>query len=477
MKYIAKNIVTTPDETPTALRKKVAEKLGVSSLGLRINVIRREWRRGKTAGYMVVTVEAETNEFIHNTAFFASENEAVELPEIKLKKRPVVVGFGLAGAIAGYLLANMNLKPIILEAGQSLSVRESHAKEPGVLFHEGEGGINAYTGMLFTPENMDPSLRALLAQEGVTFESTDAHQYLPPAFIKSLVKRLHMSILRKGGEVFFESNFLGPKKFLGKMAGVIYESGGVRKTIKTDKVIITNGLLDNSFFLGFSLESSLRKFNEFIYGKAVVPASLPHYFAKSFFAPKGSHRCALITGLPHPNLLDLGTKDQTLHHAFEFSARNKNAVSFLGVEVDKTEAMRISKDAYSVCKPYSIPCTTVGDFLTRKDPLKLGTTKPFDLSRVNLTKLNALFGNAASEALEKALSQFGRAFPYLLQRDAIIQGMVLLRGSEKLDVDQLAARGFYVPVIAATDCIDFACVASSAYRASLSLCAPGRKAH
>ncbi len=477
MKYVAKNVITSIDETPTALRKKVAEKLGVSPLGLRINVIRREWRRGKTGGYMVVTVEAETNEFIHNTAFFSSDNEGEPIPETTLKRRPVVIGFGIAGAIAAYVLAQLNLKPIVIEAGESLSVRESRAREAGVGFGDGEGGRASYTGMLFSPDNLDPALRKFLAAEGITFDSTDAHQYLPPAFIKTMVKRLHMAILRKGGEVFFESKYLGTKSFLGKMSGIYYESKGVRKFIKTDRLLVANGMLDDTFYLGFSLESSIKKYQEFIYGKQTIPANLPGYFAKTFHAPKGGNRCVLITGLPRPTLLDLGTKHQSVSHAFEFTARNKNAVSYLGTQVSKEDALRIAKEAYSIDKPNSIPCTTVGDFLARKDPLKLGTTKPNDLSRVNLTCVNRLFGSNASNSLEMALPQFCRAFPYLSQRDAIIQGMILFRGVENLDAKSYASHGIFVPVVSATDSMDFAFVSSASYRAAASLCAQGRKAH
>ena len=477
MKYIAKNIITSVDETPTSLRRKVAEKLGVSPLGLRIKVIRREWRRGKTAGYLVVHVEAETNEFIHNTAFFVSDNEGTQLPETTLKRRPVVVGFGLSGAIAAYALAKMGLKPIVLEAGEPLAQREAQAKagEPNV--RKGEGGVSAYTGMLFTPDCLNPALGRLLAQEGIRFESTDAHQYLPPAFIKSMIQKLHAAIVQSGGEVLFNARFMGTRSFLGNLSAAVYEQNGARIVLKTNQIIVANGMLDNSFYLGFSLESSLRKFNEFIYGKAITPTNLPPYFAHSVYAPKASDRCVLITGLPRPCLLDIGSQKERLLHAFEFSLRNKNAVSFLGVQMNKDEATRITKEAYNVAKPHLIPCSTVGDFLTRKDPLRLGQTKPFDPTRINLTCINRLFGSNASDSLEKALSQFSRAFPYLSQRDAIIEGMVLLRGHEEGESGHSSARGIFVPTISPVDSLDFASVSSSAFAAAVKVAEQGRKAH
>ena len=114
--------------------------------------------------------------------------------------------------------------------------------------------------------------------------------------------------------------------------------------------------------------------------------------------------------------------------------------------------------------------------MARKEPLRLGTTKPLDLSRINLTRLNSLFGSRVSDSLEKGLSQFGRAFPYLLQRDAIIEGIILLRGVEGPKAEQLAPKGIFVPNFAATDCLDFSFVASASFRAAIALCTHGRKA-
>ena len=114
--------------------------------------------------------------------------------------------------------------------------------------------------------------------------------------------------------------------------------------------------------------------------------------------------------------------------------------------------------------------------MARKEPLRLGTTKPLDLSRINLTRINSLFGSHVSEALEKALPQFGRAFPYLMQRDALIQGMILLRGVEGTVPEQVSAHGIFIPICEAINCLDFAFVASAAYRAALAVCDYGRKA-
>ena len=67
MKYIAKNIPSSLNETVESLLKKVAVQLGVSVTELRIRVIKREWHPDKTGDHLVVSVEAETKDFIHNT--------------------------------------------------------------------------------------------------------------------------------------------------------------------------------------------------------------------------------------------------------------------------------------------------------------------------------------------------------------------------------------------------------------------------
>ena len=84
MKYLVPKIYVNPDDTSTTIRKKVAQKLGVSVSSLRVTVVSKQWWRGNNGGMIELCVEAETNEFIHNTAFF----QPVANPNHSRKRNP-----------------------------------------------------------------------------------------------------------------------------------------------------------------------------------------------------------------------------------------------------------------------------------------------------------------------------------------------------------------------------------------------------
>ena len=466
MKYIADKILIAPDETPSAIRKKVAQKLGVSPSSVRYTIIRRNWWRGKNGGAIEICVEAETNEFIHNTSYFPPEPQEAPAFDFRLKRSPVVVGFGLRGVIAAYILARNGLCPIVLEDGPSLN-------EPGSTkeVDSGEGGIGAKAGMLFSPALLNPQLKAILREEGITFDNADAHQVVSPAFIKSFVKKLRDIILSKGGQIIYHAKYLGTKKRFGRVHGVIFEEKGTQNFVRTDHVLICNGEYDDQFYLGFCIESSTRFFNQFVYGKAVVDPKLPTYYAESSYQSKGGSPCILMTGLGKASLKDIGSKQQRMMQVFDFSCKGNNAVSYLGVRVSKGELDKLTREGYIASKPSCVPYCTVADFLYHKTPLRLGSVKPSDTCQAQLTSLNKLYGSNISPILENALRQFGKAFPYLLQDDALVGGMIVFRGNSDPENADFLAKGLYFASNSPTKSFDFAATISAGFAASAALSA------
>lgn len=468
MRYIVDKIFVAPDEPPSVIRKKVAQKLGVSTTAVRYNVIRRNWWRVKNGGFIELRVEAETNEFIHNTSYFPPEVKPAPSFDIHLKKRPVVIGFGLRGVIAAYLLAKHGLAPIVLENGPSI-LEQTGTKKKGL--GEGEGGLAAYTGMMFHPDLLNNDLKDILKEDGIVFDSVDAHQYLSAAYIKSFVKKLHSTIVEKGGEVIFGAKYLGVKSRFGKVRGVLCEINGEQTLIRTDNILICNGEYDDQYYLGICIESSSRYFNQFVYGKALPDAKLPSYYAESSFTTKNGDQCVFMTGLGKATLLDIGAPKQRMKQVLDFGQKGRNVLSYLGVRVSEGELEKIVREGYVASKPGFIPYDTVGDFLYHRDPLKLGSVKPYNVTQVHLTSLNKLLGSKISTALETALKQFGKAFPYILQEDALVGGVVELSGNSDPESADFLAKGLYFAPSSPTKCIDFASAISAGYRVVCSLCA------
>ena len=464
MKYVADQIFVTPDETPTSIRKKVAQRLGVSPSSLRVTILSRQWRRGITEGCIELTVEAETNEFIHNTTFFPPDLELAKWEPTALPRRPVVVGFGLRGVLTAYLLARLGLKPIVVEKGKSLAERDTKTHDHSFNYAEGEGGASVFTGMMLSLKDLNPTFRAFLAEEGIRFEDKDAFQYLPTAFLKSFVAKLHTLIEIRGGEIFFETTCIGVKSMFSKMRGVIVEQNGQKKLIRTGHVIFCDGSNDDEAYLGCSVESSTKLFNQFVYGKAVADSKLPVYYAESTLRLKSGRAGLLHTGLIKPTLMDFYGHEHVLGQTYEFSGKGKNAVSYVGVSVTLNEAKTLMREGYDSSKPFAIPYSTITDFFFHKDPLRLGTVKPYRVSDITLTSMNRLLGNKLSPEIEKALQQFGKAFPYLLEEDALVGGMIILRGKKDAEKANISAKEQYFVAVSARKSLDFSAVSSACYQ-------------
>ncbi len=464
MKYILDKIYISPDETPSGLRKVVADKLGVRASSLRVNVIRRRWWRGKEGGMLEVRVEAETAEFIHNTAALSYEDQSVSLPESHSKLRPVVVGFGVRGAIAAFLLAKQGFKPIVLEQG--LPGPSSDKAKPVA----GDGGLFALTGMLFTPDNLDAPLRKALAEEGITFDLLDAFQAFPPAFVKSLVTKLRTYVTNNGGDFIYGAKYLGPKYRFGRFRGVIYEESHRRVFLRTSAVILAEHSCDDAFFVGSVIETPLRAYNQFIYDRPTVDRKLPTYVAHVSCVLPSGEKARLVVGMNKSSVLPYQAGPDCVLHAPRFDGKGDNAFHLLMVPVPESVYRQTQKTVYCASRPYSIPYDLVSDFLDHRNPLRLGIVKPYGTSAVRLAAPDKYFNPAIAGNLEKALYQFGKAFPFLLQDSGIIGGTVFLSGNKAPEEMVHPYSGVFVSAIAPEQSMDFASVASASYKAFVAFC-------
>ena len=463
MKYIVDHVVLSADETPASLRKKVAQKLGVSVASLHINVVRRTWVKTHEGGHIEVRIEADTNEFIHNTAYYVSLMEGVPLPEPKRKERPVVVGFGIKGVIAAFLLAKQGLKPIVLEKKTELQTGGT------------ESAVDA--GMLFSPDELDPVLQRELEAVGIVFEGIDASEYLPPAFLHSIAHKLYSYIENEGGQVLFNAEYLETKKRFGKVRGVSFTHNGVKTFIKTRQVILANGAMDDSFYLGCAISSTPRLYHEYIYGKSAIDPKTPNYYLPIKKTSKSGVPFLFLIGLPKATMFTNRRDEQVLSHALEFAGKGKNAVSYVGCAVTRKQWEQISRDAYFAVRDQKIPFCTLDDFFQRKGSLRLGSVKPTNPLGAQLVSMYDVLGKDVGEKLRTTLSELSRPFPFLQEKGALLGGLVLLHGRNEEKAAKSNEKQIHVIAVSPEKSIDFACVASASLAAVRALLEALVKAH
>ena len=136
--------------------------------------------------------------------------------------RPVVVGFGPCGIFAALVLAQMGLKPIVIERGQAVRQRTQDTwglwrksvlkPESNVQF--GEGGAGTFSdGKLYSQIKDPRHLGRKVMNEFVRFGAPEeilwaAHPHIGTFKLVKVVEGLRAEIIRLGGEVRFAQRLI-----------------------------------------------------------------------------------------------------------------------------------------------------------------------------------------------------------------------------------------------------------------------------
>ncbi|HEX3314828.1 MAG TPA: NAD(P)-binding protein [Gemmataceae bacterium] len=132
-----------------------------------------------------------------------------------LAHRPVVIGSGPAGLVAGYFLAELGYQPIVLERGKSVRERigDVHAFDAGGVFEPesnylfGEGGAGTFSDGKLTSRGAGPEVRRVLELfaecKGKPSVVYDYRPHLGSNRLPAVVKAIRRRIEALGGEVRF----------------------------------------------------------------------------------------------------------------------------------------------------------------------------------------------------------------------------------------------------------------------------------
>ncbi len=244
------NIKLLPGEEDILLRKKAAKKLHVAEKEISaVKIIKRSLdARKKDHIFYSYTIEAEVKNEERVLAKAKDKDvqkeEAWEyrLPEVKGKpnKRPVIAGFGPAGMFCALLLAQMGLRPIVLERGEDVDSRTKSVERfwregilnPSSNVQFGEGGAGTFSDGKLTSRSKDRRglkvLEELAAAGGPEEILYDAKPHIGTDLLKGIVKNIREKIISLGGDVLFRS----------QMTDIQIEEGTVRSvTVNGHKII------------------------------------------------------------------------------------------------------------------------------------------------------------------------------------------------------------------------------------------------
>lgn len=188
-------------------------------------------------------------------------------------KRPVVVGTGPAGLYSALILAKYGLRPIVLERGSEMeqriadteSFKQGKAKiNPNSNIQFGEGGAGTFSdGKLYSGISSglkDYVLRSMIAQGAPSDILYDAHPHIGTDRLRKVVTGVRKEIISLGGEVRFNTTFLGYKAEKGVLKTITVSDSKVTYEMPADRLILAIGHSSRDTFralnrLGLDMQS------------------------------------------------------------------------------------------------------------------------------------------------------------------------------------------------------------------------------
>jgi hypothetical protein len=469
--------------TPEALTEAVLARLGIAPEDMvDFRVARRaNDARRKSAILMVYSVDVTLRDEAAVLARFAVDHHVqptldtryrfvTAAPVDRTGRRPVVIGAGPCGLFAALILAQMGLRPIILERGKVVRQRTKDTWglwRRGVLDPEsnvqfGEGGAGTFSdGKLYSqikdPRHLGRKVLTEFVEAGAPLEIlTEAHPHIGTFRLVSMVEHMRETIETLGGEYRFEHRVEDfdievARDGTRRLRGLHLHTGDY---LEADHVVLAVGhsargtfrtLFDRGihmeakpFSIGVRIEHPQSWIDRARFGAC---AGHPDLGAAAYAL---SHHCRngrtvysfcmcpggrVVAATSEPGRVVTNGMSQ-------YSRQEFNANSGLVVGIDPAgdypghplagiDLQRHWEERAFVAggSDYQAPGQKVGDFLSGRPSAELGQVIPSYKPGVHLTDLSQCLPDFVIEAMREALPVFGRQIPRYDDPDAVMTGV------------------------------------------------------
>ncbi len=386
-------------------------------------------------------------------------------PECNRKSafRPVIVGFGPAGMLAGIVLAEAGLCPIILERGRRIDERQRDVnefwtkarldEESNVQF--GEGGAGTFSDGKLTTGIKSPFIRKVLeelyeagAPEEILYSSKP---HIGTDRLAVVVKNIREKIVRLGGEVKTECRLDRLIVANGFVHGVSYTNCEKSYDLETDSVILAIGhsardtvemlfnagveIIQKPFSVGARIEHPQSLINKAQYGGFAGHEKLGAADYK--LACHGLHERGAYTFCMCPGgtvVAAASEKEGVIVNGMSSLARdgeNANSALLVGIEPKDFPnehplagiyyQREIEHGAYELAGgDYRAPAQLVGDFLQSRESKELGSVKPTYPLGVTLTSLDYCLPEKVTHTMKDAILKMDEKLSGFKLYDAVL---------------------------------------------------------
>jgi uncharacterized FAD-dependent dehydrogenase len=411
------------------------------------------------------------------------------------QQRPIIIGFGPCGILAALLLAQMGLKPIVLERGQAVRQRTKDTwglwrerklnTESNVQF--GEGGAGTFSdGKLYSQVKDKRHLGRKVMNEFVKAGAPEeilriSKPHIGTFKLVTMVENMRAEITRLGGEIRFEQKVETihretDDQGTGQITGVTLGSG---KTLHSRHVILAVGhsardtfsmLRDQGvyieakpFSIGFRIEHPQSIIDRARFGEQAGHPILGAADYKLVHHCKNGRSVYSFCMCPGGTVVAATSEEGSVvtngMSQYSRNERNANAAIVVGIDPERDYPgdvlagidlqRQLEKNAYKLGgENYNAPAQLVGDFLHDRPSTKLASVTPSYQPGVSLGDLSKALPAFAIEAIREAIPAFDKKIKGFAMDDAILTGVETRTSSpicirRGADFQNLNTRGLY----------------------------------
>jgi len=407
----------------------------------------------------------------------------------ELEQRPVVIGFGPCGLFTALILAQMGLKPIVLERGKEVRERTKDTfgfwrkrelnPESNVQF--GEGGAGTFSDGKLYSQVKDPKFHARkILTEFVKAGAPEEIMYLSKPHIGTfklvtMIERMRKDIIELGGEIRFSARVDDILIENDQVSGVELAGGEI---IETNHVSLAIGhsardtfemlqkrgvyLEAKPFSIGFRIEHKQSAIDNARFGKNAGNPLLGSADYKLVHHCKNGRSVYSFCMCPGGTVVAATSEEGHVvtNGMSQYSRNEMNANSAIVVGITPEDfpgnplagidlQRKLEKNAFVIGgSNYDAPGQTVGDFLNGSGEGEFGDVVPSYKPGLKFTDLSKTLPPFAVAAIREAIPAFEKKIKGFSAKDATLTGVETRTSSpvsikRGRDFQSISTKGLY----------------------------------